>query len=88
LIFHGVAEDWRRFANFSCPVRTHYASFGAHLGLFPYSGFVLADHPLGISVSLQGEHKQFIGNGNSSAHHLGERYFFCLICNPTGRRIF
>src|SRR6267143_4147382 len=47
-----------------------------------------ADHPLGISVSLQGEHKQFIGNGNSSAHHLGERYFFCLTCNRTGRRIF
>ena len=50
--------------------------------------FRLADKPPGISVSLQGEHKQFIGNGNSSAHHLGERYFFALICNRTGHRIF
>jgi hypothetical protein len=28
------------------------------------------------------------GNGNSSAHRLGERYFFALICNRTGQRIF
>src|SRR6267143_2748361 len=50
--------------------------------------FRIADNPPGISVSLQVEHKQFIGNGNSSAPRLGERYFFCLICNRTGRRIF
>jgi hypothetical protein len=42
----------------------------------------------GISVSRQVEHKQFIGNGNSSAHRLGERYFFALMCNRTGFRIF
>jgi hypothetical protein len=32
---------------------------GAHLGLLPYSR-----HSPGISVSLQVEHKQFIGNGH------------------------
>src|SRR6266404_3027862 len=34
--------------------------------------FRIADNPPGISVSLQVEHKQFIGNGHSSAHRLGE----------------
>ena len=29
--------------------------------------FRIADHPRGISVSLEVEHKQFIGTGNSSA---------------------
>jgi hypothetical protein len=82
VIFRGIAEDWRRFANFSCPVRANHASFGAHLGL------LLADHPPGISLSLQVEHKQFIGNGNSLAPRLGEPYFFALICNRAGRRIF
>ena len=31
--------------------------------LLPVSGFVLADHPSRFIVSLQVEHKQFIGNG-------------------------
>src|SRR5260370_24450955 len=34
--------------------------------------FRIADHASGISVSLQVEHKQFIGNGHSSAHCFGE----------------
>jgi hypothetical protein len=33
----GRAEDWRRLANFPCPVGTHHASFGAHPRLLPYS---------------------------------------------------
>jgi len=34
----------------------------SHDRLLPECGFVLGDHPSGISVSLQVEYKQFIGN--------------------------
>jgi hypothetical protein len=36
------------------------------------ANFRFADHPPGISVSLQVEDKQFIGNGHLIAHRLGE----------------
>src|SRR6267143_62138 len=71
-------SNWKRITLLAC------SFYGCDSEYWP----VIIDHPLGISVSLQGEHKQFMGNGNSSAHHLGERYFFCLTCNRTGRRIF
>jgi hypothetical protein len=83
VIFHGVAED--------CGGLQIFPALFVHTTLHsvPIFDYLrMPDHPPGISVSLQGEHKQFIGNGNSSAHHLGERYFFGLICNRTGRRIF
>ena len=50
-----------------------------------------AFEPPGISVSLQLENKQFIGNGHLIlAHRLGEPpYFFCqMISNRTAHRIF
>jgi hypothetical protein len=47
---------------------------------------LFADHPPGISVSLQVEDKQFIGNGHLIGSSLRwTAYFFALICNRTGR---
>ena len=50
--------------------------------------FRIVDHSPGISVSLHVEHNNSLEMGNSSAHRLGERYFFALICNRTDRCIF
>jgi len=49
------------------------------------SNFPIADQPPGISVSLQVENKQFIGNGHLIGSSLRRTaYFFALICNRTG----
>jgi len=53
--------DYFRYADFRVLIRT--------APILDY--FRIADNPAGISVSLQVEHKQFIGNGQLIGSSLG-----------------
>ena len=53
----------------------------------------VADHPSRnderpLSCAYRSNTNNSLKMGNSSAHRFGERYFFALICNRTGHRIF